>query len=131
MSTRQRIIMRGGLMRINKGAIVKRHGGIHRMINQAESELVAEDLLHKALATLHISPWCCICVPVLGQRFAKRILVLFPRSSYRLPLLTTAPSCFHPAIQRELNRHCRVQTSNETVPGLISSQTRISMRQQR
>lgn len=116
----------GDIMRINKGAIAGRHGGIRRMINQAESELVAEDLLHKALATLHISPSCCICVPVLGQRFAKRIL--YPSPSRCLPLLRGAFLFSPPAIQQELNRHCRAQTSNETVLGLISLQTRISMR---
>lgn len=109
---------------------MRRHGGARRMINQAESELVAEDLLHKVLATLHISPSCCICVPVLGQRFAKRIPCP-PSPPYRLPLLRGAFLFSPPAIQRELNRHCRAQTSNETVPGLISLQTRISMRQQR
>jgi len=34
-------------MGINKGVIVS-HGCVSRMINQTESELVAEDLLHKS-----------------------------------------------------------------------------------
>jgi len=84
------------LMGINKEGIVSQGGGgVSRIINQAESELVAEDLLHKSTRHFAYLPF----VLYLRPGFRPEIRETNPcfLLSFRSPLLSTAPCCFHPA----------------------------------